>query len=227
MPWSGAQTNPYQPLGSPGAPLGSPGCGRRGVLGSKSAPEKGRVCGWKQVRAGPASWASAHGGKVGFSMVVAGPLRGGSTGGRWELSASGMSAAVRARNRLFLLYPKRPGREPGLLQRSSGAQVSWVPCGTRTPATFETSRISCVVALAQSRAYSTVPGSVVSEVGSHVGLFFFFPWALHSGSVGVLLHPSPPLFWEISGWASSDLTRFPWTFYVCSKESPAPLLPVT
>lgn len=124
---------------------------------------------------------------MGFS-IVAGPLRGGSTGGRWELSASVLSAAVQARNRLFLLYPKRPGREPGLLQRSSGAQVRWMPCGARTPATFETSRISCVVALSQSWAYSTVP-AMLSVKSAHMWdgffyLFIFFPWALHSGSVG-------------------------------------------
>lgn len=99
------------------------------------------------------------------------------------MSASDLSAAVGMRNRLFLLYPKWPGPEPGLLQRSSGAQVRWVPCGARTPANFETSRISCVVALSiMGLLYR--PSNVVSKVGSHVGLFFFFfsgPFRFHWG----------------------------------------------
>lgn len=108
------------------------------------------------------------------------------------MSASDLSAAVGMRNRLFLLYPKWPGPEPGLLQRSSGAQVRWVPCGARTPANFETSRISCVVVLSiMGLLYR--PSNVVSKVGSHVELFFFFFfWALQV-PLGVLLHRSRPL----------------------------------
>lgn len=144
------------------------------------------------------------------------------------MSASDLSAAVGMRNRLFLLYPKWPGPEPGLLQRSSGAQVRWVPCGARTPANFETSRISCVVVLSiMGLLYR--PSNVVSKVGSHVGLFFFF-FLGPSGSIGGSASSlsSSLFFWEISGWESLDLTRFPWTVYVGSEEeSPVPLLPVT
>ncbi|XP_016012022.2 beta-galactosidase-1-like protein 2 isoform X2 [Rousettus aegyptiacus] len=67
---------------SPGTHLGSPGGGRRGVLGSKSAPEKGRVCSWKQVCAGQASWERVQGGSmwaflvrlVGFLCLSSGSL---------------------------------------------------------------------------------------------------------------------------------------------------------